>query len=292
MTLFRIAVLITCHNRRPTTLACLEALFQQELPSAYNFQVYLVDDGSNDGTGDAVRAAYPTVKILTGDGSLFWNGGTRKAFGEALKSDYDYYLWLNDDTLLYRQTLDNLLSLHKSITEKGYALSILVGATCDPETGTLTYGGQLRSNWWHPLKFHVIEPTKEPLLCHTMNGNCVLIPRNVAEVVGNLDTIFVHSSGDIDYGLRLRKHGGYVWLAPGYMGTCKTNSSSGTWQDSNISIRQRWQKVIGVKGLPIQEWKVFARRHGGYLWFLYWWLPYLRLILTSVFSGFSLKKSS
>jgi GT2 family glycosyltransferase len=82
----RTAVLITCHNRKPKTLACLAALFNQELSPEVTIDVYLVDDGSTDGTAEAVHQAYPQVKILQGDGSLFWNRGMRKAFAEALIS--------------------------------------------------------------------------------------------------------------------------------------------------------------------------------------------------------------
>ena len=44
----RIAVLITCHNRRVMTLACLDALVANRLPSAVTLAVILVDDGSTD----------------------------------------------------------------------------------------------------------------------------------------------------------------------------------------------------------------------------------------------------
>ena len=101
----RTAVLITCHNRKPKTLACLTALFNQEPSPDVTIDVYLVDDGSTDGTTEEVHQTYPQVKILQGDGSLFWNGGMRKAFAEALKQDYDYYLWLNDDTVLYPEAM-------------------------------------------------------------------------------------------------------------------------------------------------------------------------------------------
>lgn len=46
----RIAVLMTCHNRRETTLKCLSSLYDQALPSGVTFKTYLVDDGCADGT--------------------------------------------------------------------------------------------------------------------------------------------------------------------------------------------------------------------------------------------------
>jgi GT2 family glycosyltransferase len=60
-------------------------------------------------------------------------------------------------------------------------------------------------------------------MCDTMHGKCVLIPRSVVQIVGNLDPAFVHYIGDWDYGLRTRQEGCTVWIAPGYLGTCSLN---------------------------------------------------------------------
>ncbi len=58
MNLTKIAALLTCFNRKQKTLACLEALFNQELPADVDISTYLVDDASTDGTRDAVRQAH------------------------------------------------------------------------------------------------------------------------------------------------------------------------------------------------------------------------------------------
>ncbi|WP_340643434.1 glycosyltransferase family 2 protein [Phormidium pseudopriestleyi] len=179
-----IAAIATCHNRKDKTLASLDALFKQKLSDDVQLDVYLVDDGSIDGTTEAVLQTYPQVKMISGDGSLFWNGGMRVAFGEALKAYPDYYLWFNDDTDLYPNAVAKLLSTYQSLSDRGEGESIVVGATCDPETGKLTYGGMVQSSWWHPLKFQLLQPTQDPQPCHTMNGNCVLIPQKVARLGG------------------------------------------------------------------------------------------------------------
>ena len=96
----KVAVLLTCHNRVEKTLKCLSKLFGQQVDESVKVTVYLVDDGSTDGTGIAVKDRYPDINVIYGDGSLFWNGGMHQAFAEALKVGFDYYLWLNDDTNL------------------------------------------------------------------------------------------------------------------------------------------------------------------------------------------------
>ena len=278
-----IAVLITCHNRRDTTLACLRALYEQDV----NFEVYLVDDGSIDGTSDAVKTHYPAVKLLQGDGNLFWCGGMRKAFSEALKEGYDYYLWLNDDTMLEPKAISNLLDIHRDLTKRGHQDSIVAGSTRDSNTGKPTYGGAVRTKRWYSNKFEFLKPSQELQECDTMHGNCVLIPHSVVEKVGNIDAAFTHQRGDIDYGLRARQQNCSVWLAPGYIGNCDPNSLAGTWSDTKLSLYKRFQKVTGPKAFPFNEWTIFTRRHSGVFWFLYWTLPYIRAVI-----GYKNKNSS
>ncbi len=277
MSLTNTAVLLTSYNRKLTTLNCLSALVAQTLPEGVEVCVYLVDDGSTDGTADAVRQTYPQVKVLSGDGSLFWNGGMRLAFAEALKNNHDYYLWLNDDTILYPNALSLLLSQSYLLAKQGYSKAIVVGSTQEPDNGELSYGGLRRSSWFHPLQFRLIEPGDKATPCDTMNGNCVLIPRAVTKVVGNLDSAFRHNLADYDYGLRARRQQCSIWLAPDYVGTCKSHLPD--WQKPGLTFQNRLQKVSQPKGLLLKEWKIFAKRNAGWLWPIFWLLPYRKLLL-------------
>ncbi|MBD2251353.1 glycosyltransferase family 2 protein [Nostoc parmelioides] len=270
-----LAVIMTCHNRRNTTLACLQALYQQKK----HFDVYLTDDGSTDGTAEFITAEYPNVKILQGDGNLFWVGGMHLAFGEAIKNQYDYYLWLNDDTFLEADALEQLFQVHQNLAAKGYEESIVVGSTQDPITKQATYGGAVKSKKWYSNKFEFLEPTLDVQKCDAMYGNCVLIPHSVTLKVGNIDTAFIHSLGDLDYALRARKLGCHVWVAPGYIGTCNKNSVRNSWVDTNLTVLERLQKILQIKGFPLKPWTTFCSRHSGPFWIFYWFLPYIRAII-------------
>lgn len=278
-----IAVLMTCFNRKEKTLTCLQALFNQVLPPDVELQVYLVDDGSTDGTSETIAQTYPQVKIIPGSGSLFWNGGMRLAFSEAEKTPHDYHLWLNDDTLLYPNALKTLLESHQQLIQQGKPEVIIAGSTCDETNQELSYGGVYRNNKWHPFKYDLVPPEDQPKPCETINGNCVLVPAPVVQKVGNLDAAYSHYAGDLDYGLRAKKFGITCWIAPGFQGTCSQNPLGKSWVDSQeMSLRDRLQKANQPKGFPPKERFIFAQRHGGPFWLFYWLLPYRRLI-TSLF---------
>jgi GT2 family glycosyltransferase len=285
-----IAVLMTCHNRKLKTLAALESLFKQKLTSEIALNAYLVDDGSTDGTAAAVQQTYPQVKIFSGDGNLFWNGGMRVAFSEAIKDDPDYYVWLNDDTVLEPEALNDLLTTSRQLIEKGEKKAIVAGSTRDPETSDFTYGGMVQSRWWHPIYLRAVEPNDKPQPCDTMNGNVVLIPKEVVRLVGNLDEAFRHYAADYDYGWRAKQQGCTVWIAPGYTGTCALNPKPAEVVAQPLT--EQLEKVGKPKGLslqdvtlqPLEEWKVYTQRHGGFFWQIYWLLPYRRLIWLSFIS--------
>ena len=102
----RIAALLTCFNRKEKTRKCLESLFAVRP----NSDVYLVDDGSTDGTSELIAELFPNVHIIIGSGDLYWSRGMYTAWKEAIKEDYDYYLWLNDDVELRPFFLDELFN--------------------------------------------------------------------------------------------------------------------------------------------------------------------------------------
>jgi GT2 family glycosyltransferase len=276
----RIAALLTCHNRRKKTLECLRQLTSQADTDA-SIEIYLVDDGSTDGTSAAVTELYPTVNIIKGNGALFWTGGMRLAMQAANDRNYDFFLWVNDDTSLYPDATARLLESYGDLMEHRDQPIVLVGSIRDPGTGEFSYGGSKRVSRWHPLRFTYLPPMADAQKCDVFNGNCVLIPRKVVDVIGNLHPALTHAAGDYEYALRANKAGFDSWVAPGYFGECTTNSTCGTWLDNSLPLWQRYKKLFGTKGQPPLPRLIYYFRHGGPLWFITYPLVYFRPLLTS-----------
>lgn len=279
----RVAALLTCHNRRDKTIACLDALFRNELPDGYELSVILVDDGSVDGTATAVLERYPQVELIKGNGKLYWNGGMRVAFAAAMENCFDFYLWLNDDTVLYPSALKNAITTAAELKAQLAKDVIVVGATRDASSGQLTYGGVVRTSKWKPLAFKLVAPADVALECKTMNGNCVLVPDAIAQAIGGMEPAFAHAMGDLDYGLRAQYAGFRVWLMPGFAGVCSKNSVTGSFNDAALPMSARLRQMWQPKGLPISSWRVFTQRHAGILWPLYWLWPYAKTLIKGMF---------
>ena len=238
-----IAVLLTVFNRKKQTLQCLENLFKQEIPEGYSFSVYLTNDGCTDGTPEAVKELFPQVNVIDGDGTLFWNRGMWTAWEAASKDrNYDFYLWLNDDTTLYPGALSSLLQS----SEKNANRAIVVGACQDTATHSkITYGGRNENG--------VVVPNGSDAEVFCINGNIVLVPQYVFKILGNLDHYYTHSKGDFDYSIRARKAGVKMYQVGVPLGSCDLHPSLDKWCDPKIPFKQRWKMLHKPNGMPPKE---------------------------------------
>ena len=241
------AALLTCYNRKTKTLACLKSLYDI-LPTV---DVYLTDDGCTDGTAEAVKVTFPNVHIVRGDGSLFWNRGMLAAWKEAVRGDFEEYLWLNDDVELYPDFYTEL----KARCPNGDC--IVSGLIEDFDKTRIIYGGYDASK-------QLLQATGQSQNIRWMNGNVVLIPKNVVEKIGLLDPYFIHDLGDVDYGMRAWEHGIAVVstrcpIAAGYRNDVCRIRKWGT------TLSERFKALSKPLGSPLDKNFYFRRKHFGLL---------------------------
>ena len=257
-TVKNIAVLLTCHNRKEKTLSCLRSLYEATLPKGFLFNVFLVDDGSTDGTSEAVKKQFPKVTIIKGDGTLFWSRGMHTAWQAAAKHKaYDAYLWINDDTFLFKNALKTMLQA----AEETSFFSIICGNTCSEKDGSITYGGRIKTNEEGRLV-----PNGQLQECTIINGNFLLVPKIIYETIGNIDWAFRHAIGDFDYGLRAIKAGFKNYVAYAYVGTCELNPTLPKWCLKETPIKKRFELLYSPLGYaePIPFF-IYEKRHFGLL---------------------------
>lgn len=249
-------LLLACHNRRSMTIRAIQDAASSASAAGLNAHFVLYDDGSTDGTADAVRDLELPVTVVSGDGTAFWaksmSVAERRALTEA--TDEDWVVWLNDDVQLDRDAFIRLVS-------RLSGNMILVGAMRDPDSGDVSYSG-FRRVGWHPLGFAIVEPGDRLQPIDTFNGNLVCVPVAIARTLGGIDGEFSHAWADIDYGLRAREAGIPVLLAPGTYGTCPRNAPN---HSGSILTRWRWHRSRKGGGEPASV-KRLIRRHEPAKW--------------------------
>jgi GT2 family glycosyltransferase len=274
----RVAVLMTCFNRKNFTVNCV-GLLKNQVVDDLELDIFLVDDGSTDGTSLSVQEQFNDVNIIQGNGMLFWNGGMRLAWEKALTGNYDFYLWVNDDSFIFVDSIKKLIMTNDTLKNKKLSVGAILGSMVDPITKKLTYGGRLKNSWLNPLRMGpIIQPENEPVKCDFINGNLTLIPKETVDKIGILSPDFTHSMGDFDYGLRAIDNEMDCWVAPGIYGECKANSLEGSWRDKTLPQAIRLNKLKSITQLPPgNEWKIFIKRHAPFVWPLLWVKALIRI---------------
>jgi GT2 family glycosyltransferase len=234
----KIAVLLTCFNRREKTISCLTSLFDAILPKDYSLDVFLVDDGSTDGTSESVNQHFPQVKVVKGDGTLFWNRGMHLAWKSAREhSNNNFYLWLNDDVKIKPNAIKILLENYQEFPN-----SIIAGVMASEKDNSITYGGVDKNNDL------IVPNTDYPKPCYYINGNLVLVSSIIFDKVGMLDPIFTHAIGDFDYGLRARKLGFETRISSEILGFCEDNALPPVWCRYDVPLLKRIKSLYSPSG--------------------------------------------
>ena len=296
----KVCVMLTCFNRKDKTLNCIKSLI-----SGNKCQVdfIVVDDGSTDGTGAALEdmakelyerdSEHASIEVIAATGGLFYSGGMRRAM-EAAKARYgsdvgnapDFFILANDDVEFDRGVLDGLMHArsvneHKEndltgdLTPHG-SQTVIVGAMRD-DSGKCSYGG---IKYYSGIHYKQIGPDAADRGCDTFNANFVAVPKEIFKAVPIIDPVYVHSLGDFDYGLQIKKAGYRIEVTDHFVGTCNNNPSTGTWNDRNLSRIERIKRKESVKGAPAKQWFHFLKKNFGIGYACaYSVTPYIRILL-------------
>lgn len=281
-----IYIVIPVHNRRPYTLGCLACLARQTITA---HQVIVVDDGSTDGTSEQIKANFPDVLVLPGDGSLWWAGATnlgiRYVFQTFAPGDDDFILTLNDDTELDPTYLESLLSAYQA-----HKPCIVGSVSVDVKSPQrLVYAGT-RLNLlipgienWADTRFKniydLLKTTAPYLLSDSLPGRGMFIPRAVFDRVGFLDEQrFRHHMADLDFSVRAR-HAGFPLVVSSASVVYEYTDATGVNLQVPMSLRQFIQALSAIKS-PI-NYRIryhFAVKHSR-LSYAYFIADMLRILL-------------
>lgn len=218
----QVSVVIVNWNTRDLLQRALGSLYSES--EGVSFETIVVDNGSNDGSGELIRKEWPTVNLV----SLPVNRGFAVAnnIGFA-RSRGEYVLLLNSDTVVLKTTLSGLStflderkgagcvgakhlnpdsSLQRSMDHFPSLLNDFVSYT---ELYRLSFVQHLlreRFPWWsdHNTAREV----------DWVNGACMMVRRTVIEEVGGLDENFFIYGEELDWCYRMRKAGWQVYFTP------------------------------------------------------------------------------
>ena len=223
-TLTKVALVIPVYNRRETTLQALRSLSRVD-KAGLDVRVYIVDDGSTDGTGDAVRRDFPAVELISGDGSLHYAGGTNRGIEAAIKQNPDYVITMNDDSIFHDQFLQRLVKTARKNPRSIVGALLLLW---DQPHRVFQIGQVWRTLYggWHiPRDLTAFNIPQKAFEVECIVGNCVLFPLDAIKECGLMDEErFKYGWGDAQYLMRMRKANWNLLIEPKALVWCEPNT--------------------------------------------------------------------
>lgn len=254
----QVAILLTCYNRKQKTLLFLKSLTDQVAFKALAADIYLLDDGSIDGTTQAVNSLYPGVNTVWAPGNLYWAGGMLTIWKHATKQKgYDIFMLFNDDVVLQNDSIERLLDTYKLLKGSG---TILIGSTLSPTSNKMSYGGHML---YKPNRaaYYAITPDHNKVLpCHLANANIFLVDKATIDKIGLFSDKYTHFLADFDYTITASRNDIGVYVAPGYYGYCEDDHGV-NWLSGKYSLKQRVNYLYNVKGLAYKEYLYYIKKH-------------------------------
>ncbi|MHA3774166.1 glycosyltransferase family 2 protein [Verrucomicrobiota bacterium sgz303538] len=218
----KVSIVIICWNDRDDILKCLESIYREK--KGISFEVIVTDNGSTDGSVEAVRGQFPAVKVVENVRNLGFGGGNNSGFREA---SGDYVLILNPDTILHTSALERLTSYADRHPEAGAFGCRVLNADgsyqhsaypCPSVRSSLVAALYLRSLGRYSHLFEA--DTYRGWNGHSERvigfqaGCCLLIRRELLLKLRGFDERLFHQYEDADLCLRVWKAGYSVSFCP------------------------------------------------------------------------------
>ncbi|MBX7060674.1 MAG: glycosyltransferase family 2 protein [Pyrinomonadaceae bacterium] len=220
----KVAIVIPVYNRREITLQGLRSLARVDR-TGLDVRIFIVDDGSTDGTSDAIRKSFPDVALIQGDGTLHYAAGTNRGIEAALEWGAEFVATMNDDAVFHDQLLQRLIN-----TTEANPRSIIGGLLLlwDEPHKVFQVGqtwNTLKGGWVIPDDLTAFNVPQTAFRVECLVGNCLMLPAASIREVGLMDEKrFPHGWGDAQWMARFSKAGWNLLVEPKAFVWCEPNT--------------------------------------------------------------------
>lgn len=202
--LSKVGIVILNWNGFEDTVECLASIVAIDYP---NFEIIVVDNGSSDGSGEAISRRYPHVKIIKNEKNLGYTGGNNVGIINALKSGSEYVWLLNNDTTVETDTLSKLVKNFEDNPQNGILSPIIYEYVNPQEVQYCGCYADLKS-----FQFRSISNLKKIRLIGLDKltyiwGTALLVRKEVFERVGLLNEKYFAYFEDYEFSNRASKAG-------------------------------------------------------------------------------------
>lgn len=214
----KLSILIVSWNTKQLTLDCLQSVY--EYPPAYEFDVWVVDNDSSDGSAEAVADLFPQAHLICSAKNVGFAGGNNLAIEQITA---EYVLLLNPDTVVKPHALTELVRFLDETPRAGVAGSMLLNPdeslqpSCHPsptlsrELWRLLHLDKLYPyGAYHMHKWDMTQPREVDII----QGASMMIRTAILDKIGFMDGDYFMYSEEVDLCYRLQKAGWHIFWVP------------------------------------------------------------------------------
>ena len=235
----RLSVIVLNWNGLADTRAALTSLAACRAPAGWQVALMMVDNGSTDGSVEAVCREFPAVDVVALSENRRFAGGNNVGLKRALDAGANAVMLINNDVEAGGGLFDHLLGSLERDPEAGAVTPLIcfaeprdviwyAGGRCVPALGFAAHRGLREPD---RAQFMKVESTGY------ITGCCLLASREAWLKVGPLDERYHIYAEDADWSLRARDAGYRLLFVP----------------------RARlWHKVSAASGAA-SPWKIYQR---------------------------------
>jgi GT2 family glycosyltransferase len=222
-----VCVVIVNWNGKKDTLECIESIYKAPVSNQPS-SIVVVDNGSTDGSVAALKNTFPSVTVITNSSNLGFTGGNNIGIQFALDHGARYVWLLNNDTIIHKNTLPELLDAFHSpqvgiVAPKIYFFpgrEFHHDRYKEGERGKVIWYAGGTIDWANMFASHrgvdevdhgqydEVEETE------FITGCSMCIRSEVIEEIGLLDNRYYVYLEDLDYSFRTKRAGFRLMYAP------------------------------------------------------------------------------
>lgn len=247
----KVIIVIVTYNGRHYLPDCLGSVFRQKYPKNL-FKVIVVDSNSSDSTVGYIKENYPEIKVILNRENVGFAKGNNQGYLLAKKTDAEYLVLLNQDTIVEPNWLERLVDLAEQDENIGAVQAKLL---LYPEKQLINSFG----NSIHFLGFAFCNCyrakdnqriTKPFVLPYSSGAACLLRLKALEKTELFDDKMFMYHE-DVDLGWRLRLAGYKVMFDPLAVVYHKYNYSKAKYKFYNMERNRLWVTLKNYRWLTL-----------------------------------------
>jgi len=222
-----LSIIIVNYNTKELLKNCLKSIFQKM--KDIDFEIWVVDNNSSDGSLEMIGKEFPKVKIIANKENV----GFAKANNQAIKEvGGKYILLLNPDTVILDENFKELIKFMEEHPEVGACGPLVLNRDgtmqrqCKRGFPTFWnsfgyYSGLWKLfptiKWWRKIfggYFLLNKPDDKICKVDQLSGAAMMVRKSILEKVGLMNEDYIMYWDDTDWCFRIKKAGWKIYFVP------------------------------------------------------------------------------